>query len=258
MELKLFIVGCIFFSVAMSMLAIKKTFKDLASNIFFNKFYSWIDTAWSALIIASFIMFFFIQAFKIPSGSMRNTLLEGDHLFANKFIYGFHIPFTSSGKRYKALKNINRGDIVVFQAPHEALTVYEIEKGIKKDFIKRCVAIAGDKVEIKNKNLYINDVYIIEPYVVFNDLNMLKSFNLFTNNKDYQESWQKGKFAAIPTTFIRDNFGPVIVPEGHYMMLGDNRDFSFDSRFWGPLNDKYIKGKALILYWPIKRWRIIS
>jgi signal peptidase I len=257
MELKLFIAGCILFVVAMIMLAIKKYFKTDVSQKLFKNVYSWIDTGWTALLIASFIMFFFVQAFKIPSGSMRSTLLEGDHLFVNKFIYGFKVPFTNSGKRYMALKKVQPGDIVVFQCPPEALTIYEREKGIKKDYIKRCVAVAGDKIEIKDKKLFINDVYIRDPYVVFNDSAVLQSFNLFKDNKDYQESWEKGKFTSIPLDFIRDNFGPVIVPEGHYMMMGDNRDYSFDSRFWGPLPDKYIKGKALFLYWPVKRWRVI-
>ncbi|MDR3275353.1 MAG: signal peptidase I [Endomicrobium sp.] len=257
MEFKLFIAGCILFIAAMIMLAVKKYFKSLLSQKLFKNAYSWIDTGWTSLIIASFIMFFFIQAFKIPSGSMRNTLLEGDHLFVNKFIYGFHIPFTSHGKRYLALKNVNRGDIVVFQCPPEALTISERKAGIKKDFIKRCVAFAGDVVEIKDKKLFVNGIGVDDKYVVFNDVKIFKTFNLFKNLQEYQKSWETGKFALIPAIFVRDSFGPITVPEGQYMMLGDNRDFSFDSRFWGPLPDKYIKGKALFIYWPINRWRII-
>ena len=112
MEVKLFIAGLILFCVAMFMQLIKKKFSGKIALSLFKNVYSWVDTAWSALIIAAFLMFFFIQAFKIPSGSMRLTLLEGDHLFVNKFIYGFHIPF-SDGKRIFALKEISRGDIVV-------------------------------------------------------------------------------------------------------------------------------------------------
>jgi signal peptidase I len=257
MELKLFLVGCILFVTAMIMLAVKKYFKTPLSQKFFKKAYSWLDTGWTTLMIASFIMFFFIQAFKIPSGSMRKTLLEGDHLFANKFIYGFRIPFISNGKKYAAFKKVRRGDIVIFQCPPEALTIFERESGIKKDYIKRCVAIAGDKVEIKNKKLYINNMRVNDPYAIFGDCTIFQNFNLFSTQEEYQEAWEKGKFSLIPASFIRDNFGPVVVPEGHYMVMGDNRDFSFDSRFWGPLPDKYIKGKALFLYWPVKRWRVI-
>jgi signal peptidase I len=201
-------------------------------------------------------MFFFIQAFKIPSGSMRMTFLEGDHLFVNKFIYGFHVPF-SDGKRVFSLKNIARGDIVVFKCPPEALTVSERAAGIKKDYIKRCIAVAGDKVEIKDKKLFVNGIPVEESYVNYDDPSVFQSFNLFNSESEYQQAWETGKFTTIPPNFVRDNFGPVTVPENCYMMLGDNRDFSFDSRFWGPLPDKYIKGKALITYWPVKRIRII-
>lgn len=257
MELKLFLAGCALFVVAVIMQLLKRYFKTDKTLKIFKQVYSWVDTAWSALIMASFIMFFFIQAFQIPSGSMRNTLLEGDHLFVNKFIYGFKVPFTSSGKRYFAMRNVKPGDIVVFQCPPEALNVSEREQGIKKDYIKRCVAVGGDKVEIKDKKLFVNDIAIDEHYVTLGDSRVLKAFDLFSNNDDYQKSWQNGKLATVPSLFIRDNFGPVIIPEGHYMMLGDNRDYSFDSRFWGPLPDKNVKGKPLFLYWPIKRWRLI-
>ncbi|MDR1942387.1 MAG: signal peptidase I [Endomicrobium sp.] len=256
MEIKLFIAGIILFIVAMFMQSIKKFFKSKTSQSLFKNVYSWVDTAWTALIIASFLMFFFIQAFKIPSGSMRITLLEGDHLFVNKFIYGLHVPF-SGGKRVVPLKRISRGDIVVFRCPPEALTISEREAGEKKDYIKRCVAVAGDKVEIKDKKLYVNGIEVDEPYVTRADMNIFQSFNLYETDEQYQQAWEEGKLASIPGNFIRDNFGPVIVPQDSYMMLGDNRDYSFDSRYWGPVKDKYIKGKALFLYWPLNRIRLI-
>jgi len=256
-ELRLFLIGCVIFVLAMFMLCAKKYFKTLNSNFFFKIIYSWLDTLWTSLIIASCIMFFFVQAFKIPSGSMRDTFIEGDHIFVNKFIYGFRIPFSKNGKRYLAFKNVNRGDIVVFQCPHEALTLSERELGIKKDYVKRCIAIAGDVVKIENKKLFVNGIYTNDSYAIFNDVSIFQKFNLFVSQRKYQEAWKSGKFISIPMIFIRDNFGPVVVPKGYCMMMGDNRDFSFDSRFWGPLSDKHIKGKALFLYWPIKRWRII-
>lgn len=256
MEVKLFIAGCILFCVAMFMQLIKKYFKSKASQSVFKNIYSWVDTGWTALIIASFLMFFFIQAFKIPSGSMRNTLYEGDHLFVNKFIYGFHIPF-SDGKRFASLRSVAQGDIVVFRCPPEALTTSEKEAGIKKDYIKRCVAVAGDKVEVKDKKLYVNGIPLDEPYVNYFDSSVFQSFNLFENAEEYQKAWESGKFTSVPSNFIRDNFGPVTVPAGTYMMMGDNRDYSFDSRYFGPVKDKFIKGEALFLYWPVKRWRVI-
>lgn len=258
MEIKLFIVGCIFLVLAIIMQLTKKKFiKTEKANKVYENVYSWVDTLWSALIIASVIMYFIIQAFKIPTGSMRMTLLENDHLFAMKFIYGLRVPF-SDGKRVLPIKNIKKGDIVIFQCPPSALSVMERAEGIKKDYIKRCVALAGDKVEIKNKKLFINDVEMQEDYVTYADSETYANFNLFESQQDYQKAWEEGQFTTLPVAFVRDNFGPVIVPEGHYMVLGDNRDYSFDARFWGPLPDKYLKGQALVVYWPLKRIRYIK
>jgi len=258
MEIKLFIAGCIFLVIAIIMqLAKKKLFKGQKPNKVFTDVYSWVDTLWTALIIASIIMYFIIQAFKIPTGSMRMTLLEGDHLFAMKFIYGFRVPLTD-GKRILPIKDVKVGDIVIFQCPPPALSIIERAEGVKKDYIKRCVALAGDKVEIKNKKLFVNDIEQKEDYVDYADPQIFTNFNLYKTQEEYQKAWEKGELATIPAAFVRDNFGPVIVPEGHYMVLGDNRDYSFDARFWGPLPDKYLKGQALVNYWPIKRIKYIK
>ncbi len=258
MEIKLFIAGCIFLALAIIMqLAKKKFIKTQKAQKTFENVYSWVDTLWSALIIASVIMYFIIQAFKIPTGSMRMSLLEGDHLFAMKFIYGFRVPF-SDGKRILPIKSVKKGDVVIFQCPPEALSVIERTKGIKKDYIKRCIALEGDKVEIIDKKLFVNDKEVQESYVDYADSEVYTNFSLFENQEEYQQAWEKGKFATLPPAFVRDNFGPIIVPKGHYMVMGDNRDYSFDSRYWGPLPDKYLKGKALIVYWPINRIKLIS
>ncbi|GHT41770.1 hypothetical protein AGMMS49921_05480 [Endomicrobiia bacterium] len=259
MELKLFIIGCILSATAVMLLVIKKYFKTQKSQENFKTAYSWVDTLWTALVMASFIMFFVVQTFQVPTGSMRNTILEDDRLFVNKFIYGFRIPFTNNGKRYMALRNIKRGDIVIFRAPPEALSSYERERRITKDFIKRCVAIAGDKVEVIDKKLYINGVNSREPYTIFKDDEIVpKNSGLFASSENCQKSWEKGEFVKYQNQrTVSDNFGPVIVPRGHYMMMGDNRDCSSDSRFWGSLPDKYVKGKSLFRYWPIQRWRLI-
>ena len=258
MEIKLFIAGCIFLGLAIIMqLAKKKFIKTQKAQKTFENVYSWVDTLWSALIIASIIMYFIIQAFKIPTGSMRMSLLEGDHLFAMKFIYGFRVPF-SNGKRILPIKDVKKGDVVIFQCPPEALSVIERAQGVKKDYIKRCIALEGDKVEIKDKKLFVNDKEVQESYVDYADGEIYTNFNLFETQEEYQQAWEKGKFATLPPAFVRDNFGPIIVPKGHYMVMGDNRDYSFDSRYWGPLPDKYLKGKALIVYWPITRIKLIS
>jgi len=168
----------------------------------------------TALILAMLIRTFIIQAFKIPSGSMVPTLLIGDHILVNKFLYGTKIPF--SGKRMLMFKKPERGDIIVFKYPENP----------SKDFIKRVVAVEGDVIESKNKILHVNGNMVNEPYAQHTDSSMRP-------------------MGIEP----RDNFGPVIVPKDKYFVMGDNRDQSYDSRYWGYVDMKDIKGKALILYW---------
>jgi len=215
----------------------------------------WSDTSWSAILLASILMYFVIQAFKIPSGSMRMTLIEGDHLFVNKFIYGFHVPF-SGGKRVLPIKKVKRQDIIIFECPPEALSPAERERKIKKDFIKRAIGLPGDTVEIINKKVYVNGELLNEPYTNFEDKDYIQpKIKLFNTQEEYQSSWEQGRFVNLP---VRDNFGPIKVPKDCYFVLGDNRDRSFDSRFWGPVPDRNLKGQSLIIYWPVTRIRIIK
>ena len=257
MEQKLLIAGIIVFILARIMKKFMPKIQKPAWQKIYYEVYEWVETGWSAVLLAAFIMYFFIQAFKIPSGSMRTTLLEGDHLFVNKCIYGFHIPF-KDGKRVYPIRQIKRGDIVVFQCPDAALSVSEREKHITKDFIKRCIGLPGDVVEIKGKKLYVNGEFINEPYVSFVNDGVYPKYDVFKSSAEYQNAWQEGKFAVLSSEYIADNFGPVKVPQGHYFVMGDNRDRSFDGRFWGPLPDKLMKGRALFLYWPLDRIRVIK
>lgn len=167
----------------------------------------------TALLLALLIRAYIIQAFKIPSGSMIPTLLIGDHILVNKFLYGTNIPF--SDKRVLTLKKPEREDIIVFKYPEDP----------GRDFIKRVVAIEGDVIESKNKAIYVNGKKINEPYAQHTD-NSMRPMGIEP----------------------RDNFGPVIVPKNKYFVMGDNRDQSYDSRYWGYVDIKDIKGKALILY----------
>jgi signal peptidase I len=176
----------------------------------------------TALVLAMLIRAFIIQAFRIPSGSMVPTLLIGDHILVNKFLYGTKIPF--SDKRVLVFKKPERGDIIVFKCPENP----------SKDFIKRVVAIEGDVIESKNKMIHVNGDKVNEPYAQHTDSSMRP-------------------MGIEP----RDNFGPVIVPKSKYFVMGDNRDQSYDSRYWGYVDIKDVKGKALILYWSWdreKRW----
>jgi signal peptidase I len=169
----------------------------------------------AAVILALLIRGFVIQAFKIPSGSMIPTLLVGDHIMVNKFVYGTKVPFTDI--RILPLRLPSRGDIIVFRYPMDK----------KKDFIKRVVGIEGDVVEIRDKIVFING----EPWK--------------------EDSYGEHKDSTILPGSVspRDNFGPVKVPKDSLFTLGDNRDQSRDSRFWGFVDLKEVKGSAFIIYW---------
>jgi signal peptidase I len=179
-----------------------------------SKFKEFVEAILTALLIAAFIIAFVVQAFKIPSGSMLPTLLIGDHLLVNKFIYGVKIPLLR--KTIIPITDPKRGDIVVFIYPQDR----------SKDFIKRVVGIGGDKIEMKNKKLFLNDQAYMDTFGVYNDALI------------YPAELQP-----------RDNFGPVIVPKNSLFVMGDNRDHSLDSRFWGFVDLQDVQGKAWILYW---------
>jgi signal peptidase I len=168
----------------------------------------------TALILALFIRTYFIQAFKIPSGSMIPTLLVGDHILVNKFIYGTKLPF--SDKRFLGIRKPARGDIIVFKYPEDP----------SRDFIKRVVAVGGDVIESRKKAIYLNGKRLDEKYVQYTDTS--------SNPRGFEP---------------RDNFGPYIVPKDKCFMMGDNRDHSYDSRYWGYVDLSDVRGEALIIYW---------
>ena len=170
-----------------------------------------------AVVLALFIRAFVVQAFKIPSGSMKDTLLIGDYILVNKFIYGVKIPFTDI--TVIPIKNPKRGDIIVFKYPEDP----------SKDFIKRVVGVAGDTIEIRNKQVFVNGELQTGPYEVHKDAAV------------YARNDPRGP--------ERDNYGPITVPENKLFMMGDNRDRSNDSRFWGFVDVKAVRGKAFMIYW---------
>ncbi|MBI4396301.1 MAG: signal peptidase I [Elusimicrobia bacterium] len=211
----------------------------------------WADTGFSAILLAAFIMYFFIQAFKIPSGSMRSTLLEGDHLFVNKFIYGVRIPLTQ--KKVFRLRDVQRGDVVVFRFPTEDKK--NVHYG--KDFIKRAVGLPGDTVEIRRKKVLVNGRPLEESYTQFVDDYIIPPSRLFPDQASFQKHWEMGLMAQTAGEMVKDYFGPITVPPGQYFVMGDNRDRSSDSRFWGPLPDSYLKGRAWFVYLPFSRVKVI-
>ena len=218
----------------------------------------WSNTVYFAGFVASIVMFFFIQAFKIPSASMRYTLVEGDHLFVNKATYGFRVPFTNI--RFGQFNDIKRGDIIIFQFP--AKDRNQINCGDQsqygRDFVKRVIGLPGETVEIKNGRPWINGQELpAQEYEVYEDLSRLPE----VENDDpelYQEIWQDHLLDNYLGLELRDSFGPIVVPEGTYFVMGDNRDNSCDSRFWGPVPRENIKGKAWFIYWPLKKISLIK
>ncbi len=174
----------------------------------------YIEAILIALLLALFIRAYIIQAFKIPSGSMIPTLLVGNHILVTKFIYGTNVPF--SDKHFLVLKRPEKGDIIVFKYPEDP----------KKDFIKRVIATEGDLLESKDKVIYVNGKTVMEPFTYHSDRNIRPRGN-----------------------DVRDNFGPLVVPPNKIFAMGDNRDQSYDSRYWGFVDAKDVKGKALIIYW---------
>ena len=168
-----------------------------------------------AVILALFVRTFIVQAFKIPTGSMENNLLIGDHLLVNKFV--FAPTMTRLEETLLPIDPIRRGDIVVFKYPEEP----------ERDFIKRVIGLPGETLELRKKRVYIDDTLLDEPYVHY----------LVPPDED-----EGGDFD------VRVRYGPVTVPPGHYFMMGDNRDNSQDSRYWGFLPQEYVKGRALFVY----------
>src|SRR5438132_4392903 len=173
-----------------------------------------------AVILALFIRTFIVQAFKIPTGSMENNLLIGDHLLVNKFVFG---PTASRLERaLLPVGTIHRRDIIVFKYPEEP----------ERDFIKRVIGLPGETVEVRQKKVYINNQELKEPYAHF-----------------LQPAATPSEFREVTSFDVRERYGPVTVPPNQYFVMGDNRDNSQDSRYWGFLPRENIKGRALLIYW---------
>jgi signal peptidase I len=173
-----------------------------------------------AVILALFIRTFVVQAFKIPTGSMEENLLIGDHLLVNKFVFG--PTETALERALLPVGTIKRRDIIVFKYPEEP----------DRDFIKRVIGLPGETIEVRAKKVYVNGKPLDEPYVHF-----------------LAPPTSRSEFSEVTSSDVREQFGPVTVPADQYFMMGDNRDNSADSRYWGFLRRDFVKGKALVIYW---------
>jgi signal peptidase I len=191
----------------------------------------------TAIVLFLIIRTFLVEAFKIPTGSMENTLLVGDFLLVNKAVYGAEVPVTHT--RLPAFADPERGDVVVFLPPHDPT----------KNYVKRIVGLPGDTLEMRAKGLFLNGQPRVEPYVSYEDT--------FSDPFDPRMLWQ---FEHLTTDVepayyrpTRDSWGPLLVPPGKYFALGDNRDNSEDSRYWGFLDAADIRGRPIFVYYSFDR-----
>jgi len=173
-----------------------------------------------AVIFATFARTWLVQAFKIPSGSMEQNLLIGDHILVNKFIYGPRM--SPLEEKLLPVRKVRRGDVVVFKFPDDPT----------RDFIKRCMGLPGDTLKMIDKDLYINGKLVHDS-----------SFTYYADTESYPRD------LLFHPRRVRDNFGPKTVPPDSYFCMGDNRDNSNDSRYWGPVPESYLKGRAFLVYW---------
>lgn len=228
----------------------------------------WTPVIVAVLLIRSFV----VEAFMVPTGSMLNTILVGDFMLVNKFVYGVKLPFTD--KTIIPVSGPKRGDIIVFRFPVDAddpqpkerytrlfprwlpllplfwdSQMHFFDWYVPRNFVKRCIAMAGDTVECRNKQLYVNGRLQTEPYVMHTDAQTLPGFDTMLPQAAFQQAWEDGRFYESDySAYVRDQFGPVVVPAGDIFAMGDNRDNSEDSRFWGPLDLRYLRGKPLVVY----------
>ena len=172
-----------------------------------------------AIVFVNFARIFAFQAFKIPSGSMEDNLKIGDHIVVNKFIYGPPDPLLSG---VLPIRDVRRGDVIVFRYPEDP----------DEDYVKRVIGLPGETVDIRNKQVFIDGRPLDEPYVVHIDPRVLHVNNAFAS---------------------RDQFGPFTVPRDQYFAMGDNRENSQDSRYWGTVPRSMIKGRAFMVYWSFDR-----
>ncbi|MFP3947983.1 MAG: signal peptidase I [Longimicrobiales bacterium] len=195
---------------------------------------------WTRSVAVAFVLFlvvrtFLVEAFSIPTSSMESTLLVGDFLLVNKAVYGAEIPATDL--HLPAFDEPERGDVVVFHPPHDQV----------RNYVKRVVGVPGDTLEMRDKVLYLNGVGQKEPYARHRD----DSGDAVHPSMSWQRGYLLGELHASDETYhpSRDNWGPLVVPTGKYFVLGDNRDNSEDSRYWGFVNRQDIRGRPLFVYY---------
>lgn len=197
-------------------------------------FYEWFKSIAIALVVWLFLRTFLVEAFRIPSGSMQNTLLVGDFLFVNKFLYGAEVPFLHT--HLPAIREPKRGDIIVFDS---------IDSDMK--IVKRLIGVPGDTLEMKAGVLYRNGVRVTEPYAVNGDPGLSADPLARLRMREWQSKHMAG---PVPQNYSPDlhHWGPIVVPHDSLFVMGDNRDDSYDGRFWGFLPRINVRGRPLLVY----------
>lgn len=219
----------------------KKTPKKVKQHrTFLEVLWDYTQSLGVALILALMIKASVVEAYKIPSGSMEKTLLVGDFLLANKFVYGMRLPIPYTDIRLPAMAEPKPGDIVIFKFPGD----------IRQNYIKRCIAVAGQRVKIVDKQVYVDDKLIPLP-----------QYGQYMDNGHYLPHSEAGRWLTKPdgtqywqSEGNRDNMPETVVPKGMMFMMGDNRDNSADSRYWGFLDRKLVLGKAMMIHWSWKSY----
>jgi signal peptidase I len=197
-------------------------------------FLEWAKSFVIAIVVFLLVRAFLVEAFKIPSGSMERTLLVGDFLLVNKLVYGAEVPFT--GVRLPPLRVPRYGDVVVFQWPQDP----------SKNFVKRLVGLPGDTLAMQDGELIRNGRRVLEEYVRHTEPGVDPAGEEFRWQRDHLVRTAEASVAYHPS---RNNWGPLVVPTRHYFMLGDNRDNSLDSRYWGFVPDSLVRGRPLVVYY---------
>jgi len=203
---------------------------------FFRTVWDWTKSIAVAFVLFLLIRAFVVEAFKIPTSSMENTLLVGDFLIVNKAMYGAELP--GVGVRIPGFAEPDRGDVIVFNPPHDPT----------KNYVKRLVGLPADTLEMHGKNLYINGERLAEPYAQYLD----SSGDAVHPSMGWQHRFLPRALNAAQYRPSRDNWGPIVVPDGEYFVLGDNRDNSEDSRYWGFVRREAIRGRPWFIYYSFR------
>jgi len=223
----------------MSLFSKKKPKKIKQSRTFFETIWDYTQSLGVALILALMIKASVVEAYKIPSGSMEKTLLVGDFLLANKFVYGMRLPIPFTDIRLPALAEPKPGDIIIFKFPGDT----------RQNYIKRCIAVEGQKIKIVDKQLYVDDKAIpLPPRGQYTSAGYIEPHSDIKRWVAGDHTWDNaGGYWEFGGN--RDNMPEITVPKGKLFMMGDNRDNSADSRYWGFLDRRLVQGKAMIIHW---------